>query len=116
MLKWCPHCSKAFHPKRIVCTDCGATDLGWKQASGKGTVYSFSEVHHAPSEVFAKSVPYTVGLVALEEGVHLFSRLIPEAGAIAIGVPGAGRFPRARTRQAASGISDRCIMNRRSAA
>ena len=85
MLKWCPHCSKAFHPKRIVCTDCGANDLGWKKASGKGTVYSFSEVHHAPSEVFAKSVPYTVGLVELEEGVHLFSRLIPQAGAIAIG-------------------------------
>jgi uncharacterized OB-fold protein len=87
MLKWCPHCSKAFHPKRIVCTDCGASDLGWKRASGKGQIYSFSEIHHAPSEVFAKSVPYTVGLVELEEGVHLFSRLIPQPEPAKIGSP-----------------------------
>jgi uncharacterized OB-fold protein len=87
MLKWCPHCAKAFHPKRIVCTDCGASDLGWKRASGKGQVYSFSEIHHAPSEAFAKSVPYTVGLVELDEGVHLFSRLIPQPGVAKIGSP-----------------------------
>ncbi len=87
MLKWCPRCAKAFHPKRIVCTDCGTTELTWKQASGRGKVYSFSEVHHAPSEAFAKSVPYAVGLVALEEGVHLFARLIPEGGPVAIDAP-----------------------------
>jgi uncharacterized OB-fold protein len=87
MLKWCLHCSIAFHPKRIVCTACGATDLGWRRASGRGEVYSFSEVRHAPSEIFAASVPYTVGLVALEEGVHLFSRLIPDHAPVAIGAP-----------------------------
>ena len=93
VLKWCPHCQIAFHPKRIVCTACGADDLEWKRASGRGTVYSFSEVHHAPSGVFAPSVPYTVGLVALEEGVHLFSRLIPEGDAkVAIGAPAQVEF------------------------
>ena len=35
----------------------------WKRAGGRGTVYSFSEVHHAPSGVSPPSVPYTVGLV-----------------------------------------------------
>jgi uncharacterized protein len=87
-LKWCPHCAKAFHPKRIVCTDCGAEDLGWRRASGRGAVYSFSEVHHAPSATFAGSVPYTVGVVRLEEGVHLFTRFIADPGArIAIDAP-----------------------------
>jgi uncharacterized OB-fold protein len=87
MLKWCPHCSVAFHPKRIVCTACGTTELGWRRSAGEGKVYSFSEVHHAPGEVFAASVPYTVGLVALEEGVHLFARLIPDPAPIAIDAP-----------------------------
>ena len=75
------------HPKRIVCTECGSTELGWKAAAGTGTVYSFSEVHHAPSEAFARSVPYTVGLAALEEGVHLLARLIPEGGPVVIDAP-----------------------------
>jgi uncharacterized OB-fold protein len=86
-LKWCPHCARAFHPKRIVCTACGASDLAWHAASGRGRVYSFSEVHRAPAPEFAASVPYYVGLVALEEGVHLFTRFLPEAGTVAIDAP-----------------------------
>ena len=84
-LKHCPACARDFHPKRIVCTDCGSPNLVWKRASGRGTVYSFSEVHRAPSPAFAASVPYIVGLVRLEEGVHLFTRF--EGGPVAIGTP-----------------------------
>jgi uncharacterized OB-fold protein len=86
-LKWCPHCARHFHPKRIVCTVCGASDLQWRAVSGRGHVYSFSEVHRAPAPEFAASVPYSVGLVALEEGVHMFTRFIPAAGPVAVGAP-----------------------------
>ena len=84
VLKRCPDCAKSFHPKRIVCTACGSSDLTWRQASGRGKVYSFSEVHRAPSPAFAASVPYTVGVIALEEDVYLLSRLIADPGPIAI--------------------------------
>ncbi|HWX47119.1 MAG TPA: OB-fold domain-containing protein [Roseomonas sp.] len=87
VLKYSPAAGRWYHPKRIVCTETGSTALEWRRASGRGTVYSFSEVHRAPSAVFAGSVPYTVGLVALEEGVHLFTRFIADAGPIAIGAP-----------------------------
>ena len=87
VLKWCPHCAKAFHPKRIVCTDCGADDLAWKKASGRATVYSFSEVHRAPGPPFTDGTPYTIGLVCLEEGVHMLSRLFAEPGPVAIDAP-----------------------------
>lgn len=86
-LKWCPHCTKPFHPKRIVCTDCGASDLEWKAVSGRGKVYSFSEVHRAPHPAFAGSTPYTVGLVALDEGVHILTRFIADPGPIVIDAP-----------------------------
>jgi len=86
LLKWCPECKKAHHPRRIVCTFCSNCDLGSVQASGRGTVYSFSEVHRAAIDVFAKSTPYIVGVVRLDEGVHLFTRLIP-SGPVAIGAP-----------------------------
>jgi uncharacterized protein len=87
VLKYSPAARRWYHPKRIVCTETGSSGLEWRRASGRGTVYSFSEVHRAPSPIFAAAVPYTVGLVALEEGVHLFTRLIADPGPIAIGAP-----------------------------
>jgi uncharacterized OB-fold protein len=92
LLKWCPHCKRAFHPKRIICTACGAGDLEWKKSAGKGKVYSFSEVHRAPTDTFAGSTPYTVGMVRLDEGVVLFTRFIHEKGAVAIDRPASVDF------------------------
>lgn len=84
LLKWCAQCAAAYHPKRIVCTRCGSADLTWKPSSGRGKVYSFSEVHHAAIPAFKASVPYTVGMVELEEGVYLFTRFISEPGPVSI--------------------------------
>jgi uncharacterized OB-fold protein len=86
-LKWCAPCARVHHPKRIVCTFCGNTELASKRAAGRGTVYSFSEVHRAAVAAFASATPYTVGVVKLDEGVHLFTRFIPSAGPIAIDDP-----------------------------
>jgi uncharacterized OB-fold protein len=83
-LKECRSCGRLWHPKRIVCTACGSTDLGWTKSVGKGRVYSFSEVHRAATPAFAASTPYTVGIVKLDEGVHLFTRFIPSPGPVAI--------------------------------
>ncbi len=87
LVKWCEHCKATYHPKRIVCTRCGGTDLSWKQSSGRGKVYSFSEVHHAAIPAFKASVPYTIGMVELEERVYLFTRFIPDPGPVAIDAP-----------------------------
>lgn len=85
-IKRCRSCNHLWHPKRIVCTDCGSDDLHWVRSEGKGEIYSFSEVHRAPTPAFATSVPYNLGLVRLDEGVHLFTRFFLEPGAqIAIG-------------------------------
>lgn len=86
-LKNCQRCARLFHPKRIVCTDCGSAELSWKPASGRGEVYSFSEIHRAPAPEFAAAVPYTVGVVALAEDVRLFTRFVAKPGPIAIGAP-----------------------------
>ncbi len=85
-IKQCRDCGHLWHPKRIVCTDCGSSALGWRKAEGAGEVYSFSVVHRAPTPAFASSVPYSLGLVRLTEGVHLFTRFVAEPSALAIGV------------------------------
>lgn len=92
LLRFCPRCNRMYHPKRIICSDCGASDLTWRRSSGSGRVYSFSEIHRAPTEVFAVNTPYTNGIVELSEGVHLFTRLIPDPGPIAIDAPASLEF------------------------
>jgi uncharacterized protein len=84
-VKHCKDCGRLWHPKRIVCTECASTNLGWRRVTGNGEVYSFSEVHRAPTPAFADSVPYAIGLVKLDEGVHLFSRFFAPPGKLAIG-------------------------------
>jgi uncharacterized OB-fold protein len=42
--------------------------------SGKGTIYTYSTIHRAP---IARPTPYTVGIIRLDEGVHLFAGIEP---------------------------------------
>ena len=91
-IKHCRDCGSLWHPKRIVCTHCGSSDLDWQKAEGTGEVYSFSEVHRAPTPAFANSVPYALGLVRLAEGVHLFTRFFAEPGTLRIGVAATVEF------------------------
>jgi len=88
LFKWCDACATHYHPRRIVCPQCASTALGWRPASGRGKVYSYSEVHRPPTKAFARGAPYTVGLVETAEGVHYFCRIIAEDGGhIAVDAP-----------------------------
>jgi uncharacterized protein len=84
MIKKCGECGRFLYPRRIFCPACTSDDLPWVRANGTGEVYTFSTVHRAPTRDFA--VPYTNGIVRLDEGVHLFGRLVgKDHEAIAIG-------------------------------
>ena len=93
LFKYCGACERHYHPRRIVCPQCSSTALSWKAASGKGKVYSYSEVHRAPTAAFAKSAPYTVGLIETVEGVHWFCRIVAERGrSVTVDAPAALEF------------------------
>jgi uncharacterized protein len=75
-----------FYPKP-ACPKCGGSKLAWAEASGRGTVYSFSTVHRAPSPAFKDDVPYVVAIVKTDEGPHLLSRVVGIApGKVGIGM------------------------------
>ena len=61
MLKRCRSCGEVHHYPRSICPLCFSPDTEWLQASGKGTIYSFSIMRRAP-------VPYAIAYVTLEEG------------------------------------------------
>lgn len=78
VIRRCTSC-KAFHfMPRCLCPHCWSTDLEWVQASGKGTVHSYSVIRRAPMQSYAPRVPYVVALIDLDEGPRMFSNIVGE--------------------------------------
>ncbi len=73
LLQTCTSCRSVQHPPRSVCLSCMSEDLAWTEASGVGTVDSFTVVHRAPREDVV--VPYVLARVRLPEGPILLTRL-----------------------------------------
>ena len=72
-LQRCQACANfQFYP-RVVCTQCGSTDLSWVSASGKGVIASFTIVRRGVSSAYEG--PYVVALIDLEEGVRMMSHV-----------------------------------------
>ena len=76
LIQKCRECDKFILYPKLFCPYCLSTDVGWAEASGKGTVYSFSIVHsYAPTE-FAEDIPYMIAIIDLKEGVRLMSNIV----------------------------------------
>ena len=71
----CEDCGEVHFYPRSLCPNCGCARLEWIVASGRGSVYSYTVVHRAPSSAFKARVPYVVAVVALEEGPHLMTAI-----------------------------------------
>ena len=75
----CTACGAFRWPPRGFCPVCFSWDHEWALLSGRGTVYSFSVVHHATAPVFKDEAPYVVALVTLDgtgDRVRLLSNVI----------------------------------------
>ena len=66
----CPTCgNRQFYP-RPLCTACGA-DPEWAEASGHGTVHTYTVVRQYGAPPFKDELPYVVAVIELDEGVHM---------------------------------------------
>jgi uncharacterized OB-fold protein len=84
----CQDCGKYHFYPRTLCPHCSSARLEWTACSGRGSVYSFTVIHRAPSPAFAAAVPYVVAAVRLEEGPQLMSNIIGCApDAVRVGMP-----------------------------
>ncbi len=67
LLQQCASCGhRQFYP-RALCTACGA-DPEWLEASGRGTVHTFTIVRQMGMKPFRDELPYVVAMVELDEG------------------------------------------------
>jgi uncharacterized OB-fold protein len=69
LIKSCQACAKAHWYPRKHCPFCGSADTVWIQASGLGTIYTYSVMRRAKP-------PYAVAYVTLKEGPTVMSNLV----------------------------------------
>lgn len=81
----CADCGRSFFSPQIACPACLSENWSYVPSSGRGTVYSATVVHKAPSPDF--EVPYRLAVVELEEGWSMLANLIGTAAPTASGVP-----------------------------
>jgi len=76
MIQYCDDCHKHVFYPRVACPHCFSERLSWVQASGRGTVYSYTVVYNNAPSAFAPDVPYVVAVIQLAEGVRMLSNIV----------------------------------------
>jgi uncharacterized OB-fold protein len=92
----CNACQRLRHPPRPMCPNCGSLDWTVVPLSGRGTIYSFSIIHHPQNPAF--DYPVLAALIDLDEGIRIVSNIVDcEPKDLSIGRRVAVRFaPTAR--------------------
>ncbi|GLQ06354.1 Zn-ribbon domain-containing OB-fold protein [Sneathiella chinensis] len=81
VLKRCTSCGKTHFYPRSICPHCWSTETEWYEASGKGTIYTYSVMRRA-------EVPYVIAYVTLEEGITMMTNLVDcDFDALRVGEP-----------------------------
>ena len=85
-IQQCTACNTLRHPPRPMCDACNSMDWRAVEASGRGTICSFTVIRHP--QVPGYEYPLVIVLVDLEEGTRVTSELRDcDPGAVEFGMP-----------------------------
>lgn len=76
VLPYCEPCARHFFYPRVLCPACGSRSVGWRAASGRGTLHTFCIQYRSGLPGFADAGPFVTALVELAEGPRLMSLLV----------------------------------------
>jgi uncharacterized OB-fold protein len=83
----CRECGLVFWYPRRLCPGCGADAVDLTEATGRGTLYSFT-LQHRPTGAYAKSEPFVLALVELDEGPRIMTNVVTDSPAtLEVGQP-----------------------------
>jgi hypothetical protein len=75
----CQKCGALFLPPRTICIKCHSTGMEWIEMKGKGKLAAFTCIAIGPpfmrKEGYDRKHPYVTGVVELEEGVKVVTRI-----------------------------------------
>jgi uncharacterized protein len=69
LVRGCNSCGKVHWFPRTICPICGSSDTEWKEGSGRGKIYTFTEMHRAKEQ-------YILAYVELEEGPRALTNIV----------------------------------------
>ena len=84
----CRDCGTYIWYPQTLCHKCCSWNLEWTKIGGKGTVFTYTVVHHPTGKVWESSVPYVVVIVEMPEGIRMVGDLVGGTSAnVKIGMP-----------------------------
>ncbi|MFF3570127.1 MULTISPECIES: Zn-ribbon domain-containing OB-fold protein [Nocardia] len=87
LLQRCSRCGRAGYYPRFVCANCHSTDLVDFEASGRGTIYSYTVTTRGILD-YASAGSYVLAMVALDEGPKMITNIVEcDPDELAIGQP-----------------------------
>ena len=77
---FCKNCNGYYFPARHVCPKCRRKGkIESYQFSGRGRVFSFTEIHAAPAG-FEDQIPYVMAILELAEGARCTGEIVDVLG------------------------------------
>ncbi|MGF1599380.1 MAG: Zn-ribbon domain-containing OB-fold protein [Acidimicrobiales bacterium] len=74
-LQRCGSCDTVVWWPRAVCPICSSFDLSWFDATGEGSVYSYTVVHQSQGR-WRDATPYVYAYVELDEGPRVMTNIV----------------------------------------
>jgi hypothetical protein len=85
LIQHCPSCGQRQHYPRAVCTGCGETPE-WEEASGRGSVYTFTVIRQNGAPGLRDEGPYVVAMIELDEGPRLMGNVTHPVDDVFVGM------------------------------
>ena len=70
-IQHCESCDYYVHPPEALCPRCQATELRFREVSGRARVYTHTVVRDNVTQGFAADEPYVIGIIELAEQERL---------------------------------------------
>ncbi|MCH6561253.1 MAG: MaoC family dehydratase N-terminal domain-containing protein [Myxococcales bacterium] len=86
LIQQCGSCGELRHPPRPMCGKCQSLDWGAYESRGRGSIYSYTVMHHPRFPGFEH--PFVAALIELGEGTRIISNVVGcEPDEVHIGMP-----------------------------
>lgn len=76
LLQRCQRCGGVQHYPRALCARCWHDGLEWFEASGMGSVWTYTVVHRPGHPAWQAHVPYVLAIVELDEGPWVVTNVL----------------------------------------
>lgn len=90
LLKHCTACDSHYYYPRHHCPECAGTETEWVEASGAGTIYSYTITRQIGISEggYDEATPFVLAYVQLEEGPYMLTNIIDtDSESLEIGEP-----------------------------